>query len=321
MDLVSVLRQAGFTGDNLRTAYAIAMRESGGRPSAFNGNRGTGDKSYGLFQINMLGNLGPSRLRQFGLSNERQLLDPLANAKAAFQLSKGGKDFGAWGIGPNAYRQGAGWDTIKKYYDQFPGSPLGAAPAQQMPVAPAIANFADAIKAGQWSLDSSLADTIRLSQQFAHVSGKGIPGTNMRYPRVTGHGPASAVPIVQEAYKWLGTPYSWAGGGTNGPSKGVGRGANTVGFDCSGFLQYLWGQKGVQIPRVTYDQWRTGQAVAMQDLQPGDAVFFHMGPRGPEHVGLFVGGGKFIEAPYTGAVIRVSSLRGRKDYMGARRYG
>jgi len=120
--LVEVLKQAGFTGEGLKMAWAIAMRESGGKPSAFNGNAGTGDKSYGLFQINMLGNLGPARLKELGLKSNEDLLDPLTNAKAAFKMSKGGTDFGAWAVGPNAYRRSASLDAaIQKYLKEFPG--------------------------------------------------------------------------------------------------------------------------------------------------------------------------------------------------------
>lgn len=321
VNLIKILQQAGFRGPALKTAYGIAMRESGGRPTAFNGNTGTGDRSYGLFQINMLGSLGPSRVRQFGLSSEKDLLDPVTNARAAFRLSKQGKDFGAWGIGPNAYRQGAGFDTIKKYVDAFPG----AAPAT--PVRSLAKTAGDpwqkAVKEGRWKIGSSLGDTLKITKQindeFAHQDIPGSPG--LKYPKLKGRVDSNAAPIVAEAYKWLGTPYSWAGGGLGGPSKGVGRGANTVGFDCSGFLQYLWGQQGIEIPRVTYDQWRTGMAVGRNELQPGDAVFFHPGPRGPEHVGVFLGNGKFAEAPKTGDVVKISALAGRRDYMGARRYG
>jgi len=118
--LIGTLQKAGFKGEGLRTAFGIAMRESGGRPDAYNPNRDTGDDSYGLFQINMLGEMGPARRRQFGLKSNQELLDPEVNAKAAYRMSRGGQDFGAWGIGPNAYRAGAGMETIKKYYDRFP---------------------------------------------------------------------------------------------------------------------------------------------------------------------------------------------------------
>lgn len=127
-----------------------------------------------------------------------------------------------------------------------------------------------------------------------------------------------AIGLVEE---YLGTPYSWGGGGPGGPSYGIGRGANTKGFDCSALLQFMYSKLGIPIPRVTYDQWKTGTSVARKDLQPGDAVFFHPGSRGPEHVGIYIGGGRFIEAPYTGSTVRISSLAGRSDYMGARRYG
>jgi len=104
-DLLQYLQQAGFKGEALRTAWGIAKRESGGRPDAYNPNRATGDDSYGLFQINMLGDMGPARHKQFGIQSNKQLLNPQINARAAYQMSKGGTDFGAWGIGPNAYRK------------------------------------------------------------------------------------------------------------------------------------------------------------------------------------------------------------------------
>lgn len=116
-----------------------------------------------------------------------------------------------------------------------------------------------------------------------------------------------AVGLVQ---RYLGDPYVWGG-------------AKPGAFDCSGLLQYVWGKLGVNIPRTTYDQFRAGRAVGRNQLRPGDAVFFRgSDARGnlPGHVGMYIGGGKFIEAPHTGAVVRVASLAGRRDYAGARRY-
>lgn len=126
--LIKLLQGAGFRGPALQKAWAIATRESGGRPDAFNGNTGTGDQSYGLFQINMLGSLGPARRRQYGLRGNADLLDPAINARVAYQMSKGGTDFGAWGIGPNAYH-GAPQRAKQRYLEllkQFPGSKGGA---------------------------------------------------------------------------------------------------------------------------------------------------------------------------------------------------
>lgn len=109
-DIQSILEQAGFRGSGLQTARAIAMAESGGNPNAHNGNAGTGDNSYGLFQINMLGNMGPQRRAQYGLSSNDALFDPLTNAKVAYKLSNGGRDFGPW----STFKNGA--------YQKFMGS-------------------------------------------------------------------------------------------------------------------------------------------------------------------------------------------------------
>lgn len=104
--LMDILRQAGFKGDGLKMAYAIAMAESGGNASAHNGNANTGDNSYGLFQINMLGGMGPERRARYGLSSNDALYDALTNAKVAYRMSNGGKNWGPWSTyGNGAYKQ------------------------------------------------------------------------------------------------------------------------------------------------------------------------------------------------------------------------
>lgn len=127
--------------------------------------------------------------------------------------------------------------------------------------------------------------------------------------------------VVAAAMKYLGTPYSWGGGGPGGPSFGIQQGANTKGFDCSGLLEYAYAKQGVAIGGTTYEQWPRGQSVDRKNLRPGDAVFFHMADGYPQHVGIFMGGDKFLEAPHTGANVRVSDLSSRSDFVGARRYG
>lgn len=119
-DLIDVLKSVGFKGRALREAWAVAMKESTGRPNAHNDNPSTGDNSYGLFQINMKGSLGPDRLERYGLESYEDLFDPRTNAEIAYQMSKGGTNWGAWGIGPNAYNGG----TTGSYYtwlEQYPG--------------------------------------------------------------------------------------------------------------------------------------------------------------------------------------------------------
>jgi hypothetical protein len=91
-----LLSSVGFEGDQLKQAWAVVMKESTGNPMAHNQNSRTGDNSYGLFQINMIGNLGPARLEQYGLSNNEELFDPLTNARIAYIISEGGKNWSAW---------------------------------------------------------------------------------------------------------------------------------------------------------------------------------------------------------------------------------
>jgi hypothetical protein len=95
-DLKNLLSSVGFEGDQLKQAWAVAMKESTGRPMAHNQNSNTGDNSYGLFQINMIGKLGPARLGYYGLSNNEELFDPLTNAKIAYIMSEGGKNWSPW---------------------------------------------------------------------------------------------------------------------------------------------------------------------------------------------------------------------------------
>jgi len=104
-DLKNVLELVGFTGKDLKEAWAIAKRESNGRPLAFNGDKTTGDNSYGLFQINMLGDLGPERREKFDLKSNAELFNPVRNAEIAFYMTDGGKNWDAWkGMTPRAVK-------------------------------------------------------------------------------------------------------------------------------------------------------------------------------------------------------------------------
>ncbi len=113
------------------------------------------------------------------------------------------------------------------------------------------------------------------------------------------------------ARQYLGTPYRWGG---ESPA---------TGFDCSGLMQYAFKQLGVDIPRVSQDQYTSGQQVPREALQPGDLVFFSKAGD-VHHVGMYVGDGKFLHAPRTGDVVKISSLSEphyAAEYCGARRYG
>jgi cell wall-associated NlpC family hydrolase len=113
--------------------------------------------------------------------------------------------------------------------------------------------------------------------------------------------------LVDFAKRFLGTPYKW--GGTS-PS----------GFDCSGFTQYVFKQFGINLPRISYQQGNGGKAVAKGDLRPGDLVFWDNSSRnvGADHLGIYIGGGKYIHSPQPGSRVKISNLGG--GYW-ARRYG
>ena len=120
--LVELLRGVGFKGQALKTAWAVAMRESNGRPIAHNDNIKTGDNSYGIFQINMIGSLGVDRREKYNLVANTDLFNPVTNAKVVFLMTNGGTDWSSWGLGPNAYDGTAAEPTITKWMPLFPKS-------------------------------------------------------------------------------------------------------------------------------------------------------------------------------------------------------
>ena len=95
-ELKELLAAVGFKGQRLIEAWAIAKKETRGNPLAYNGNGRTGDSSFGLFQINMLRDLGPDRRAMFGLNYNADLLNPVLNAQVAYYMSNGGKNWSSW---------------------------------------------------------------------------------------------------------------------------------------------------------------------------------------------------------------------------------
>ena len=107
---------------------------------------------------------------------------------------------------------------------------------------------------------------------------------------------------AQVAARYLGIPYVWGG-------------ASPGGFDCSGLVMYVYAQLGISLPHYTVSQWSSTIPISSSDLAPGDLVFFD----GLGHVGIYIGGGRFIDAPHTGSVVRVDSISGFGSFDGARR--
>jgi len=119
-ELRDLLIAVGFEGKALRIAWAIAKKESNGRPLAFNGNAKTGDSSYGVYQINMIGDLGPDRRIKFSLDSNSDLFNPVINAQIAHHMSKGGEDFSAWKISKSDYNSATAEPKFQMWLKKFP---------------------------------------------------------------------------------------------------------------------------------------------------------------------------------------------------------
>jgi cell wall-associated NlpC family hydrolase len=105
---------------------------------------------------------------------------------------------------------------------------------------------------------------------------------------------ATVIAALTFAAGQLGVPYRWGG---NGPG----------GFDCSGLSQAAYAHAGVALPRVAQDQFDAGPAATGSTVQPGDLVFFGSDATAVDHVGLYIGDGLMVDAPHTGAVVRVEA--------------
>jgi cell wall-associated NlpC family hydrolase len=99
-------------------------------------------------------------------------------------------------------------------------------------------------------------------------------------------------------------------------------GSDPSGFDCSGFVQYIFGQHGVTLPRDVKAQFHSGETVKPSELEPGDLIFFTTVAPGASHVGVAIGGDEFIHAPSSTGVVRVERLSApywSRRFIGARR--
>ena len=132
-----------------------------------------------------------------------------------------------------------------------------------------------------------------------HVQAMGDPNTGSS---------VTDAQVLSIASTQIGVPYSWGGGTTAGPGYGTQQGANTKGFDCSHFVQYVFNQVGINLPPPSQSQAQQGKPVAsLNQAQAGDLLFFNY--EGPNsHVGIYIGGGKMIDAPMTGQTIGIHSV-------------
>ena len=137
-----------------------------------------------------------------------------------------------------------------------------------------------------------------------------------------GAGSSSAVETaIAAARDYLGTRYAWGGGSLSGPSVGWGIDAGIVGFDCSGLTRYAYAQAGITIPRNSSAQYQALAKVSRSDLQRGDLVFWATNTSSAStihHVAIYLGNGQILEAPESGATVRITSMRWTGFIGGAR---
>jgi cell wall-associated NlpC family hydrolase len=110
--------------------------------------------------------------------------------------------------------------------------------------------------------------------------------------------------VVSYARHFLGVRYSWGGS------------TPRTGFDCSGLVRFVYRRFGIRLPHSSWGDLSHGHRVARRSLRPGDLVFFY----DAGHVGIYVGHGRFIDAPHTGARVRISTMGAYSGYYGARRF-
>jgi cell wall-associated NlpC family hydrolase len=169
---------------------------------------------------------------------------------------------------------------------------------------------------GTWTVQTG--DTLYKIAQATGVSVQDIvKANNLANPNLIYPGEVLKIPgllanqIIATAQKCVGVHYVW--GGSN-PS---------VGFDCSGFVYYVFGQNGITLPRVSTDQWKVGTSIPANQLQKGDLVFFTDTYKpGVSHVGIYIGNDQFVEASSgKGQVIiaHLSSPYYSSHYLGAKR--
>ncbi len=114
--------------------------------------------------------------------------------------------------------------------------------------------------------------------------------------------------VLNTAQKYLGAPYVFGG-------------TTPHGFDCSGYVQYVFKQQGHQLPRLADQQYLSGKAVSYNNLKPGDLVFFSTYAKGASHNGIYLGAGKFIHASSSRGVMisKLAETYWHAHYIGARR--
>jgi cell wall-associated NlpC family hydrolase len=180
-----------------------------------------------------------------------------------------------------------------------------------------------ALRAAAAAREAAAAAASARSSSSGSSRSSGGSSLAVSVPRWTGGGGWSASKgrrVADLAMQWLGLPYSWGGGNSSGPTWGT---DGPVGFDCSGLALWAWAQVGVYLPHYSGYQYRSGIHISRGNLMPGDLVFWAYNPSDPgtiHHVAIYIGGGRIVQAPQTGDVVKISYMWSN-GYIGAARPG
>jgi cell wall-associated NlpC family hydrolase len=330
--LRALLEEAGFHGHGLDMAVAIAMAESGGHPMSHNTNASTGDNSYGLFQINMLGSLGPARRAEFHLTSNDQLFDPLTNAKVAYRMSQGGTNWEPW----STFKSGA----YQRYLGPNEDTQVDASSVTD----PNAATSHDELDGAHTDFDIGTGhpltsmDTLaeHHAEELAYTVGLGPkPGElggelgGSMGGALGGAGGAGSDPANPDALQtFLHAAVAQRGDAYVFGAKGTGQ-ADPTAFDCSGLTQWAAHQAGVELPAGAAYQYvdlkEKGMTIPVeQAIHTPGALLFHFAtePKAPlaaepsiAHVAISLGNGKTIEAADpTDGVTEFNAGGGRFNY-------
>ena len=153
----------------------------------------------------------------------------------------------------------------------------------------------------------ALQTTQSLGQQFLASIGLGGTPAAAAVPGGRVRGPQAVEYVIRRAGSQMGVPYSWGGGTLTGPGPGVDYDEGKIGFDCSGLTRYAYAGVGVQIPKYSGDQYNTGRPIPPSQAKRGDLIFY--GPGGSQHVAIYLGGGRMLEASGSAGKVTVSPVR------------
>lgn len=196
--------------------------------------------------------------------------------------------------------------------------PAVADPGQWDPTLPATVSAGapgDPLSVANASLQATAQatqTTLDLGRQFLgtlgiNIGGGNAPSAAITRPGARVYGRQAVEYVIRRGGSQMGVPYSWGGGSLKGPSKGVDSGAGTVGFDCSGLMRYAFAGVGVLIPRYSGDQYNAGRHIPPAQAKRGDLIFY--GPGGSQHVTMYLGNGRMLEASGSAGKVTVSPVR------------